>query len=418
MSLTAEILSIGTELLLGDIVNTDAQAIAQTLGELGINVYFQTVVGDNPARIRSAVELAKSRADLIVTTGGLGPTYDDITKQTLADSFSLPLELHEPSAEKIRGYFERRGSVMTDNNLAQAMLPRGCTVLENDWGTAPGVAFEAEGKIVIMLPGPPRECEPMLRERVVPYLAAFSDAVLVSRNIRIVGMGESAMESYLRDEIENMTNPTVAPYAKTHECLLRVTARAATRDEAFAMTEPVVAHLCEKLGDVVYGVDEESLEGAVFKLLRDKGLTLAAAESCTGGMFGERFTAIPGASAVYMGGVCTYSNELKTSILGVDAELIREKGAVCAEVAAQMAQGVRRVCSADIGVGITGVAGPAASEAKPVGLVYIAAADANGVSVRELHLGHGRDRIRYGAVTTVLDLVRRRTLGLPDAPNN
>lgn len=418
MSLTAEILSIGTELLLGDITNTDAQAIAQELGALGINVYFQTVVGDNPERIRRAVEIAKSRADLIVTTGGLGPTYDDITKQTLAESFGLPLEMHEPTVERIRSYFERRGGTMTENNLLQAVLPRGCTVLENDWGTAPGVAFEANGKVVVMLPGPPRECEPMLRERVLPYLKKFSDAALVSRNIRVVGLGESAMEYRLHDRIVSMTNPTVAPYAKTFECLLRVTARAETSEEARAMTEPVVEEICRELGDVVYGVDADSLESVVFELLRSRGLTLAAAESCTGGMFGERFTSVPGASEVYRGGVCSYSNDLKVNLLGVDAGLIERLGAVSAEVAQQMAEGVRRACGADIGIGITGVAGPAESERKPAGLVYIAVADAAGVAVRELHLGRGRERVRTGAVVSTLDLVRRRVLGLPVNPQD
>ena len=413
MSLNCEILSIGTELLLGDIANTDAQAIAQTLSGLGINVYFQTVVGDNPGRIKEAVALARSRADLIVTTGGLGPTYDDITKQTLAESFGLPLVLHEPSLARIKGYFARSDRPMTENNISQAMLPQGCTALENDWGTAPGVAFEAEGKVVIMLPGPPRECEPMLRERVVPYLQSRSDAVLVSRNIRIVGLGESAMESMLHDQITGMQNPTVAPYAKTHECLLRVTAKAATEAEAYQMTEPVVADLCRQLGDVVYGVDVPSLEAAVLARMEERGLTLSAAESCTGGMFGQRVTSVPGASAVWMGGVCTYSNELKTHLLGVDAGVIGQQGAVSGLVARQMAEGVRRLCGTDLGVGITGVAGPAASEQKPVGLVYIAVADAEGAVVRELHLGRERERVRIAAVVTALDLVRRRVLGLP-----
>ena len=413
MSLTAEILSIGTELLLGDITNTDAQAIARTLSELGINVYFQTVVGDNPGRIKQAVELAKSRADLIVTTGGLGPTYDDITKQTLAESFGLPLVLHQPSLDRIKSYFARSGRGMTDNNISQAMLPEGCTVLENDWGTAPGVAFEAQGKTVIMLPGPPRECEPMLRERVVPYLLGKSDAVLVSRNIRVVGLGESAMESMLREQIERMTNPTVAPYAKTNECLLRVTAKAKTAEEAYAMTEPVVADLCRQLGEYVYGVDVPSLEGAVLALMKERGLTLSAAESCTGGMLSERFTSQPGASSVWKGGVCTYCNELKERLVGVDPEVLATLGAVSGMTARQMAEGVRRTCGTDLGVGITGEAGPVTAEDKPVGLVYIAVADEKGAVVRELHLGRERERIRIAATVTALDMVRRRVLGIP-----
>ncbi|MBQ6427976.1 MAG: competence/damage-inducible protein A, partial [Oscillospiraceae bacterium] len=353
------------------------------------------------------------------TTGGLGPTYDDITKQTLAESFGLPLVLHQPSLDRIKAYFARSKRVMTDNNISQAMLPEGCTVLDNDWGTAPGVAFEAQGKTVIMLPGPPRECEPMLRERVVPYLAAKSDAVMVSRNIRVVGLGESAMEAMVREQIEQMTNPTVAPYAKTNECLLRVTAKAKTKEEAWDLTEPVVDDLSRQLGEFVYGVDVSSLEAAVFEHMKERGLTLSAAESCTGGMFGERFTSQPGSSAVWRGGVCTYSNDLKTSILGVDAELISTKGAVSGEVAKQMAEGVRRLCATDVGVGITGVAGPAASEQKPVGLVYVAVSDAQSTVVRELRLSRGRERIRIAAVVNALDMVRRKVLGfaIQDAMN-
>ncbi len=420
MSLTAEILSIGTELLLGDIINTDAQVISQGLSELGINLFYTSVVGDNPERIKQSVELAKSRADLLITTGGLGPTYDDITKETVSACYGRPLVRHEPTIERLKEYFTKRGIQLTENNYSQAMLPEGCEVLVNEWGTAPGVALEAEGKMVIMLPGPPSECFPMWKECAMAWLRKKSDACLVSRTIRVVGLGEAPMEAMLRPIIEKMTNPTVAPYAKVGECLLRVTAKAKTHDEAYAMTEPVVADMCRRLGDVVYGIDAESLEARVVELLREKGLTLATAESCTGGLVSQRITSVPGASDVYLGGAVTYSNEMKTKILGVPSNMIADHGAVSAEVASAMAKGSRQLTGADIAVALSGVAGPAESENKPMGLVYIAVSTAEGETVRECHFGRagGRERVRSNASTTALDMVRRAICGLPIVKEN
>lgn len=415
MSLTAEILSIGTELLLGDIINTDAQVISQGLSELGINLFYTSVVGDNPERIKKSVELAKSRADLLITTGGLGPTYDDITKETVSACYSRPLVRHEPTIERLKEYFAKRNITLTENNYSQAMLPEGCDVLVNDWGTAPGVALEADGKMVIMLPGPPSECGPMWTERAMPWLRSKSDACLVSRTIRVVGLGESPMEAMLRPIIEKMTNPTVAPYAKVGECLLRVTAKAPTHEEAFAMTEPVVKDMCERLGDVVYGVDAESLEARVVELMTEKKLTLVTAESCTGGLVSQRITSVPGASEIYLGGGVTYSNEMKTRLLGVPAELIKEHGAVSSEVAAAMARGARERFGADVAIALSGVAGPSESEGKPMGLVYIGLSTKDGEVVRRCQFGRsgGRERVRSNAATTALDMVRRAVSGLP-----
>ena len=359
--MTAEILSIGTELLLGNIANTDAQVISQGLSELGINVYYHTVVGDNPGRIRQAVGIARGRADIIITTGGLGPTYDDITKETIADCFGLKLIPDESSANKIRSYFRNISAEPTPNNLRQAMLPEGCTVFENKWGTAPGCAFEAQGKHVIMLPGPPKECTPMFRECAVPYLKKLSDAVIVSRNIHIFGMGESMVEDRLHDWMVAQTNPTVAPYAKEGEVMLRVTAKAGNEEVAYAMTEPVVAKILDALGNVVYGVDVDSLEEAVKLLLEENGLTLAAAESCTGGLLSARLTELPGVSTVFNGGVCAY-DQSKIDVLSVPESLIVEYGAVSEQVVRSMADNVRKYLGTDIGVAISGVAGPAASE--------------------------------------------------------
>lgn len=410
--MTAEILSIGTELLLGNIANTDAQVISQGLSELGINVYYHTVVGDNPGRIRQAVGIARGRADIIITTGGLGPTYDDITKETIADCFGLKLIPDESSANKIRSYFRNISAEPTPNNLRQAMLPEGCTVFENKWGTAPGCAFEAQGKHVIMLPGPPKECTPMFRECAVPYLKKLSDAVIVSRNIHIFGMGESMVEDRLHDWMVAQTNPTVAPYAKEGEVMLRVTAKAGNEEVAYAMTEPVVAKILDALGDVVYGVDVDSLEEAVKLLLEENGLTLAAAESCTGGLLSARLTELPGVSAVFNGGVCAYSNKVKIDVLSVPESLIVEYGAVSEQVVRSMADNVRKYLGTDIGVAISGVAGPAASENKPVGTVCIAVSSNACTEAYTFNLGRAqnRNRIRTLSVNRALDLVRRHIL--------
>lgn len=318
-----EIIAVGTELLLGEIVNTDAQVISQGLAELGINVYFETVCGDNPERLRSVLEIAKSRADIIITTGGLGPTADDLTKETIAAAFGKGLVLHQPSMDRLRAHFKDRP--MTKNNEKQAYLPEGCTVLDNDWGTAPGCAFEAEGCTVIMLPGPPTECTNLFKHRAMPYLEKMSGGTLCSRYIRVFGLGESAMEDKLAHQMKTWKNPTAAPYAKDGECLVRVTAMAPTREEARRMTEPAVEELCGILGDVVYGIDVDSLEEVVVKGLTERGLTLATAESCTGGLLGKRLTDVPGASACYVGGVVSYSNDVKQRLLGVRGDTLAQR---------------------------------------------------------------------------------------------
>ena len=279
MSHTVEILSVGTELLLGNIANTDAQTLSQGLSELGLNVYYHTVVGDNPQRAREAVAIAKKRADIIITTGGLGPTCDDLTKNVLAEAFGKKLVFDEPSAERIRSYFAKTKRPMTDNNLQQAMLPEGCTVLANDWGTAPGCAFQAEGVHVIMLPGPPSECRPMFQYRAKPYLQSLSEGVIASHTLKLFGIGESAMEAQLRDQMNAMSNPTLAPYAKEGECELRVTAKAPTDAEAQALLKPTVEQVKALFGSKVYGVDVSSLEEVVEGLLREKGMTIGVAES-------------------------------------------------------------------------------------------------------------------------------------------
>lgn len=418
MTHTAELIAVGTELLLGNICNTDAQMISQALSALGINVYYHTVVGDNPQRAKAAVEVAKRRADIIITTGGLGPTCDDLTKQVLAEAFGKKLVFHEESARRIRDYFQQRlpHRTMTENNLQQAMLPEECTVLQNDWGTAPGCAFEAEGVRVIMLPGPPRECRAMLEHRVIPYLKGLSDGVIASRTLKLFGIGESAMEAQLREEMLSMRNPTLAPYAKEGECELRITAKAPTLEEAQAMLAPVEAELRQRFGDLIYGVDVASLEQRISQLLHAQHLTLSAAESCTGGLAAKRITDLPGASQIFKGGVVCYTNEVKHRALGVPQEILDTYGAVSPETAKALALGACRVLGSDLAISITGVAGPDPDDrGNPVGLVYIGLAHGAQVWVKETRLGQARDRVRNSAVLTAFDLVRRHLTGLPVA---
>ena len=412
--MVAEIIGVGTELLLGNTANTDARDLSEMLSALGINVYYHSVVGDNPERLQGVVNIAKKRADIIITTGGLGPTCDDLTKQVLAESFGLKLYYDEQEAEVIKSFFARRlrGAKMTENNLQQAWLPEGCTVFRNDWGTAPGCAFFAEDTHVVMLPGPPRECRAMFQYCAVPYLKTLSDSEIISHSLRVFGEGESSVEDRLRDMMNALTNPTLAPYAKEGEVMLRVTAKAGSREEAEEMIAPVIETVKERIGELIYGIDVESLEQCVFDLLSERSLTLATAESITGGMLSKRLTDIPGASNVFPGGFVTYSNESKNKLLGIPMELIEEKGAVSQEVAVKMAESARELLGADFGIGITGYAGPNVGEKGDVGVAFAALATETGSFVREMRLGMGRERIRTMAVNNCLDMLRRYLTGL------
>ena len=417
MALVAELVAVGTELLLGDIANTDGQFISRQLAALGIQVYHHTVVGDNPRRLTEALELARSRADLIITTGGLGPTCDDLTRQVLAEAFGKPLLYNEEAARRMEERFRAGhpdGGTMTENNYQQAYLPEGCVPFQNDWGTAPGCAFEADGVRVIMLPGPPKECRPMFLTCVVPYLSALTDGTLVSRSLHLFGLGESQVEQKLRSRMEELTNPTLAPYARGGQVELRITAKAENEQAARALIAPVEAEVRALFGDAVYGADVPSLEAVVLPLMKEKGLTLAAAESCTGGLIAQRFTALSGASAVFRGGVVSYATQVKETVLGVDHDLLEEQGAVAAETAAQMAEKVRTLMGADCGVSVTGVAGPDSDErGNPVGLVYVGLAWDGGVHVRTVHIPGDRDRVRTFAANHAFDLLRRHLTGLP-----
>ena len=410
-----EIIAVGTELLLGEIVNTDAPMIAQGLAELGIGVYFQTVCGDNPDRLKSVLEVAKQRADLIITTGGLGPTADDLTKETIAAAFGKGLVRDEESMARLREHF--KGRTMTKNNEKQADVPEGCMVFQNDWGTAPACAFEGEGCLVIMLPGPPRECRPLFREKVMPFLEKRRGGALCSRYVKVFGMGESEMASRLSRQMDTWENPTAAPYAKEGECLVRITAMGKDKEKAFAMTEPAVREVRQVLGGVVYGVDVDSLEQVVVQEMTARGLTLATAESCTGGLMGKRITDVPGASACYLGGVVSYQNEVKENLLGVRHETLITKGVVSEDTACQMAEGVRKALGADIGISTTGVAGPGGgTPEKPVGLIYVGISTKDKTwAVRILRPRQSRESLRRLASSTAFDLVRRHLEGLDNA---
>ena len=416
MSHTAEIIAVGTELLLGNIVNTNARDISQALSAVGVNVFWHTVVGDNPQRLKEALDVARRRADIIITTGGLGPTYDDLTKQTICESFGKPLVLHQDILDGLKVFFEKNVHMkMPSNNLQQAELPEGCTVFDNPVGTAPGCAFEADGVHVLMLPGPPFEMLTMLKGHVVPYLRGLSSEVIVSHDIMTFGLGESPMEELMREKMSRMENPSLATYAKPSEVRLRATAKAESVEAAEAMLSPVVKDVTDFLGDYVYGVDVASLEDVCFRLLKEKGLPFATAEGGPGGRVAERMTALPGVSAVYRGGVVSYWTSVKADVLGVPADILEAHGAVSEETARAMAEGARRVTGADIAVSVTGVAGPDPDErGVAVGIVYIGLATPDGTFCRPLDLGkRRRDRIQDLASNHALDVVRRYLSGLP-----
>lgn len=407
---TAEILCVGTELLLGDIVNTNAAYLSQRLAELGICVYRHTAVGDNPERLKSALASALEGADLIITSGGLGPTYDDLTKETVAAYFGRELYLHQPSLEKIKSYFARTGRVMTKNNEKQAMMPEGAVVLENNYGTAPALALydEKKNKTVIMLPGPPGELIPIFTEEVAPYLRRRSDSVIVSKNVYIFGIGESAVEEKIKVLMTDSQNPTVAPYCKEGEVRLRVTARAENEQTAQEMCDETVQKIRDsEIGRYIYGIDIFSLEHALVGLLCEKELTLSCAESCTGGLIGERITSVPGCSSVFMGGCITYTNDVKERLLGVSHETLEKFGAVSKETAMEMARGARLRMGTDIAVSATGLAGPSGGTTDtPVGTVFIGLSTRGGESYRKLSLSANRSReyIRIVSASNAIDM--------------
>ncbi len=409
--MNAEILAVGTEILLGDIVNTNAQYIAKRLADLGIAVYHQTVVGDNPGRLLEAYRLAFSRADLVITTGGLGPTKDDITKEIAFEYFGKPSVVHEPSMKIIQGYFKDMNRPMVKSNEKQAYFPVDAVILPNNNGTAPGCIIEENGKIVALLPGPPREMKPMFEEAVVPYLEKFQQGVLVSKVLRVIGVGESSAEEMIEDILNKQVNPTVAPYAKDGEMVFRITAKANTKEQAILLIEPMEKQIRSRLGNNIYGEGNTTLENVLGEMLVSKKLTIATAESCTGGMVAAKLINYPGISSVFMDGAVTYSNEAKINRLGVSIETLDKYGAVSSEVAAEMARGIAKTSGAKIGISTTGIAGPDGGSAeKPVGLVYLGLYMNGQVKTKMLRLSGDRQKIRERATMQLLDWVRRELL--------
>ncbi len=407
-----ELFSVGTELLLGQIVDTNASFLAGKLSELGINVYHKTTVGDNARRLAAALRISLGRSDVVLATGGLGPTEDDITAAAVAEVMEVGLVEDEATSQKIRSFARSRGIRLLDSLLKQARVPDGAAVVPNAIGTAPGFMISRDSKTVIALPGVPTEMKAMAEQTVLPYLAARAAqegaAVIVSRMLRLAGIGESQAEAEISDLLQAQTNPTIAPLAKAQEVWLRLTARAPDRAAAEELIAPVEAEIRQRLGDHIYGADGETLEAAVGDMLRKAGLTLAIAESCTGGLVGHRITDIPGSSDYFLASLTTYSDESKVDLLGLPKETLEAHGAVSAEAAAAMAEGVRRAAGADLGLSVTGIAGPGGgTPTKPIGLVYLGRADAAGTVTEELRLRGDRLMIKERAAQLALYLLYR-----------
>lgn len=405
----AEIIAIGTEILLGDIVNTNAQYLSKQLADNGIDVYHQSVIGDNEERVLEAFKEGFKRADIIITTGGLGPTKDDLTKEMASKYFNRELILDEESLKYIESYFKKNGRELKGGNKKQAYFPKGSIVLPNPNGTAPGAIIEEENKIMIILPGPPREMKPMFKNYVMPYLNKFTNEVLVSKVLRIFGIGEGYMAEKIEDLIDNQSNPTIAPYAKDKDVTLRITAKAKDKNTALKIIEPVEKEIRERLGDNIYGEGEDTtLEEVVAKKLISKNLTISTAESCTGGMLASTLINYPGISKVFLEGAVTYSNEAKIKRLGVKKETLDKYGAVSEETAREMALGIAKTSETNIGLSTTGLAGPdGGTKEKPVGLVYIGLSINGEVRVKKLNLQGDRQKIRIRTVMNILDWLRR-----------
>lgn len=395
----AEILSVGTELLMGQIVNTDAQYIAERLVPLGFRVLYQVTVGDHPARLTEAVHTAFSRADVLICTGGLGPTDDDLTKETVAAALGMECVENAAELQRLTDYFRRTGRTMPPNNRKQICFPPSAVILPNPNGTAPGCILEKDGKIAVLMPGPPRELFPMFTNHVMPYLEKRSGATLYSRELRIFGMGESDVTYRLRDLIEQQQNPTIASYVKTGEVTLRVTALAESVQAGEKLAAPVIEQITARLGSLVFSTHGESMHEIIARILTEREQTLAVAESCTGGLIASTLVDLPGCSTFFLEGCVTYSNAAKLRRLGVSEATLASDGAVSEACARQMAEGMRKSACADYALATTGIAGPGgAAPDKPVGLVYVALAHAGGTEVQCLHLRGDRTRIRYVAM--------------------
>ncbi|MCI8418714.1 MAG: competence/damage-inducible protein A [Lachnospiraceae bacterium] len=409
--MTVELISVGTEILLGNIVNTNAAFLSEKCAQLGLSLYYQTVVGDNPERLKGALEQALERSDVVILGGGLGPTQDDLTKEVAAQVFGRVLKEDAHTRQRIEGFFKLWGvkpEEITENNWKQALVPEGAIVVDNDNGTAPGLILEGNQRIAILLPGPPNELIPMFNQKIFPYLHKKQPETIVSEMIKICGLGESKVESMISDLIEAQTNPTVATYAKTGEVHLRVTAKAGDEAEARKLMKPLIRELKVRFGNKIYTTEEQiTLEEAVIALMKEGGMSLTTVESCTGGLFTGRLVNVQGASEVIKQGFITYSNKSKRKLVGVKKLTLKQFGAVSQKTAKEMARGAMLVTGSDVAVAITGLAGPdGGTEEKPVGLVYIAVAIQDDVKVQEYHFTGNRAKIRESAVVAGLTQLR------------
>ncbi|HPT86659.1 MAG TPA: competence/damage-inducible protein A [Bacillota bacterium] len=408
--MNAEIICIGTELLLGHTVDTNSAYLARELAELGINLFHKSTVGDNLNRIVSLLRQAWNRSDVLILSGGLGPTQDDLTREAVAELLGEPLEFREEAWEEILSYFRKTGRSLPESNRRQAMFPASARMLSNRLGTAPGLFVECNGKYLFAFPGVPRELIGLWEEHGRPFLKRLlsetGHPVLTSKMIRMIGIGESAMEERVMDLIQNQTNPTIAPYVGKGDVLLRITARGNSEAENHRRIDEMYHRVQERLGEYIYGTDEETLEEVIGRQLTAKGWTLATAESCTGGLIGHRLTLVPGSSAYYLGGVVSYSNRLKTDLLQVPESILQEYGAVSEETARAMAEGVRLITGADVGIGVTGIAGPdGGTEMKPVGLVYYSVALSDKTVVEHRIFPYDRSGNKEAAAQAVLTLL-------------
>jgi len=408
--MNAEIIAVGSELLLGQIVNSNAQFLSQELAQIGVNVYFHTVVGDNSARLEQALIIAEARSQLIILSGGLGPTKDDLTKETVAKHLQTELVMDEDALADIESYFIKRGRTITENNKKQALIIKGSTVLPNDHGMAPGMMYSTSTHSYMLLPGPPSEIQPMFSAYGLNAISTRLNKIerIHSRVLRYFGIGEAQLETEIEDLLELQTNPTIAPLASDGEVTLRITAKHASTEEAEKLIAATEKQINDRVGQYCYGMDDTSLMQEVVKELMERDLTVASAESLTGGMFQEQLTAISGASAVFKGGVVCYSNEAKQLLLQVKAETLAEYGAVSEQCALEMAEQVRSLMGTDYGLSFTGVAGPDELEGHPVGTVFIGlASKEDGSKVVKLELGKSRQQNRVRSVKNGCSILLR-----------
>ena len=411
--MTAEIICVGTEILLGDILNTNSRYLSRELAAMGIEMYYQITVGDNEERLLKTLKESLNRSDIVICTGGLGPTEDDITKEVCAKYFGYELELHKPSLDAMIERFKHMNRVPTKNNEKQAYFPKEAYILKNDNGTAPGCIMEKEGKMIVVLPGPPREMESMFENYVKPYLSKLTDDVIESEVLRIIGVGESKVENDILDIIDSQTNPTIATYAKGYECTLRITAKAKSVEEAKELIKPMSDEMKRRFGQSLYATGETSIEEVVAKMLVENNLKIAVAESCTGGMVSASLINYPGISSVFMEGCVTYSNEAKMKSLGVKKETLDVYGAVSDNCAKEMASGVAARYNTNVGIATTGIAGPGGgTDEKPVGLVYFGIY-INGKVITKKYVFNGdRQGVRERATRTILNDLRLELLNM------